>query len=144
MQKGKSELRLCVRIISIVLLMSFWKFPIYAEQPMEHPMNSFKNEMRYYSDLEVDLLIEELTEAAIEAIEKAAGEAARAAFLESLEREAAALHEAQRWRLEAQNNLLAIKANKKNGRKNIFFATVTGILGGIAVGVAGTMILGSR
>jgi len=85
-----------------------------------------------------------LTEAAIEAIEQAAGEAARSAFMESLEREAAALREAQRWRLEAQNNLLAIKAAKRSERKNIFIATVAGILGGIAVGVAGTMILGSR
>ena len=100
--------------------------------------------MRYYSDLEIDLLIEEIREAAHEAIEQAAGEAARAAFIESLERETAALREAQRWRLEAQNNLLAIKATRKNGRKNIFIATVAGILGGIAVGVAGTLILGSR
>ena len=52
--------------------------------------------MRFYSDSEVNCLIDEISEAAYEAIEKAAGEAARAAFLVSVEREAAALREAQR------------------------------------------------
>ena len=106
--------------------------------------------MRYYNDsekespTELHSLIEEIREAAHEAIEQAAGEAARAAFLESLEREATALREAQRWRVEARNNLFAIQAAKSNGRKNTFIATFAGLFGGIAVGVAGTMILGSR
>jgi len=92
----------------------------------------------------VDLLIDEISEAAYEAIEKAAGEAARAAFLASVEREAAALLEAERWRLEAKNNLLAIKEAKKAGVKNTVLGVVIGILGGLSVGVAGTLIIGGR
>ena len=99
MRKNKLRLRRCVKIISIVLLMSFWKFPIYAEPLTELQTNLSESGTRYYSDLEatlvaVDLLIDELTVIALEAIEQAAGEAARAAFLASLEREAAALREA--------------------------------------------------
>jgi hypothetical protein len=92
----------------------------------------------------VDLLIDEISEAAYEAIEQAAGEAAWAAFLASVEREAAALLEAERGRLEAENNLLAIKEAKKAGVKNTVLGVVIGILGGLAVGVAGTLIIGGR
>ena len=80
--------------------------------------------------------------AALEAIDKAAGEAARAAFLASVEREAMALREAaqqqaeaERWRLEAQNNLLAIREAKRTGAKNTVLGVVIGILGGLALGV---------
>ena len=92
----------------------------------------------------MDSLIDEISEAAYEAIEKAAGEAARAAFLESIEREAAALREAERWRFEAENNLMAINAAKKAGVKNTVLGIVIGILGGLAVGVGGTLIIGGR
>ena len=98
--------------------------------------------MRYYSDLEIDWLIDEITQAAYEAIEQAAGEAARAAFLESIEREAAAIRETQRWRLEAENYLLEIQSIRKAGRKNIIFAVSVGILGGFVIGTAGTLIYG--
>jgi hypothetical protein len=103
---------------------------------------------RYYTDSEIELLIDDLTVAALEAIEQAAGEAARAAFLASLEREALLLQaraqqqrEAERWRIEAENNLLAIKAAKRAGVKNTVLGVVIGILGGLAVGVAGTLII---
>jgi len=56
--------------------------------------------MRFYSDLEVELLIDDLTVIALEAIEQAAGEAARAAFLQNLEREAEAMREAARQQAE--------------------------------------------
>ena len=96
----------------------------------------------------MDLLISEISEAAHEAIEQAAGEAAKAAFLISVEREAAAYREAAfqqsealRWRLEAENNLLAIKAAKKKGIKNTVFGVVIGIFSGLAVG---TLIIGGK
>ena len=110
-----------------------------------------ENETKRYSDLEVDLLIGEISEAAYEAIEQAAGEAARAAFLASVEREATALREdslqqaeAERWRLEAEANLLAMKAAKRNGIKNTILGVAIGILGGLAVGIGGTLIIGGR
>jgi len=70
------------------------------------------------------LLIDELTEAALEAIEKAAGEAARAAFLESLERESAVMRENQRLRYEAENL-------RRAGFRNAVIAGVVCFAGGI-------------
>jgi hypothetical protein len=96
--------------------------------------------MRFYSDLEVDLLIEELTEAALQAIEQAASEAARAAILASLERETAALREAQRLRVEAE----WLTQNLRQARKNTVLGVVIGILGGLLVGSTATLIIGRR
>ena len=92
-----------------------------------------ESSMRYYSDLEVDLLIDEITEAALEAIEQAAGEAARAAVLSMVEREAAMLRENQRLRLEAE----AL-------RRNRILIGVISFFGGLFTGVAGTLIIGGR
>ena len=106
--------------------------------------------MRYYSDLEVDclaeldLLIDDLTVAALEAIEQAAGEAARAAFLASLEREAVALREAANQQAEALRWRNEAEIIRRAGIKNTVLAAVIGILGGLAVGIGGTLILGSR
>ena len=100
--------------------------------------------MRFYSDSEIDLLIDEIAKAAHEAIEQAAGEAARAAFLQSMEREGAALYEAQKWRMEAERQRMEIHAVKKAGNKNTVIAVSIGILGGLVLGVAGTLALGSR
>ncbi len=90
--------------------------------------------MRQYSDYEIDILIDDLTEAALEAIDKAAAEGARAAVLASIEREASllqakaeALREAQRWRLEAE----------QRRKKGIWGAVITGLVclaGGFVVG----------
>ena len=98
-----------------------------------------ENETRYYSDSEIDLLIDDLTVAALEAIEQAAGEAARAAFLASLEREAAALQmqklllqDVKKWKKEAG---LA----KKSGVKNAVIAGFVCFLGGVIFGVVGTI-----
>jgi anti-sigma factor RsiW len=93
--------------------------------------------MRLYSDLEVDCLIDEVSEAAYEAIEQAAAEAARAAALAALEREASAMREAQRWRLEAETA-------KRNGIRNAIITGAVCLLGGIAVGIGGTLIIGGR
>jgi hypothetical protein len=82
----------------------------------------------------VDTLIEDLTGAAHEAIEQAAAEAAKAAALASLEREAAAIREAQH--LHSENSRL------KESR--VKTAVVTGIIcffGGLALGAGGIAIL---
>jgi hypothetical protein len=82
----------------------------------------------------VNLLIDDISIAAKEAIEKAAADAAKAAALEMLEREAAAILEAQHWRTEAETA-------KKNGIKNGVLVGVICFLGGLAVGVTGTLII---
>jgi hypothetical protein len=100
--------------------------------------------MRQYSELEVETLIEDLTGAAHEAIEQAAAEAARAAALASLEREASllqakefAIREAQR--LQGENSRLK--------QSKVKTAIVTGIIcffGGLAAGAGTTVILMGR
>jgi hypothetical protein len=85
----------------------------------------------------VDTLIEDLTGAAHEAIEKAAAEAARAAALASLEREAAAIRETQR--LQGENSRLK--------QSRVKTAVVTGLIcffGGLAIGAGATAILAGR
>jgi hypothetical protein len=85
----------------------------------------------------VDTLIEDLSEAAKEAIEQAAGESAKAAALASLEREAAAIREAQR--LQGENSRLR--------KSTVGTAVVTGIVcffGGLAIGAGTTAILTGR
>jgi hypothetical protein len=82
----------------------------------------------------VDTLIEDLTGAAHEAIEQAAAEAAKAAALASLEREAAAIREAQR--LQGENSRLK--------QSRVKTAVVTGLIcffGGLAVGAGGIAIV---
>jgi hypothetical protein len=116
------------KITATVILLSFWTCPVFGAPPMEPAPISEQNEMRFYSDSEIDLLIEDLTIAAQAAIEKAAGEAARAAALASLEREAAALAEAHQWKLKYDNEKKAML------RKMV----ITGALcfaGGFAVGI---------
>ena len=110
-------------------------------------MNSEKT--RYYSDSELNWLIDELTEAAKEAIEKAAAESAKAATLAGLEREAAMLREvtllqadAQFWKLQSQTNLAAITTEKKTGIKNAIITGAVCLIGGLFIGVGGTLFLG--
>jgi uncharacterized protein with von Willebrand factor type A (vWA) domain len=103
-----------------------------------------KNAERFYTDSEIDLLIEEITEAAHEAIEHAASEAAKAAALTALEREVAIMREAQRLRREAELLNQEIVQAKRTGRKNTLLAALIGILGGLAIGVGGTLIIGGR
>jgi hypothetical protein len=129
--------RLCKRILTIVLLISFWKIPVYGEPPTTQTLNSEESGMKRYSEYEVDTLIEDLTEAAHEAIEQAAAEATRAAALASLNREMAALTEAQR--LQGENGRLK--------QSRIKTAIVTGVIclfGGLAVGAGGVLIIGGR
>jgi len=99
----------------------------------------------------VDNLIEELTEAALEAIEQAAAEAAKAMALSMLEREAVAMREATiqqaealRWQLEAERQMKAVKDTKRAGIKNAFIAGAVCLLSGFAIGICGTIYLGGR
>ena len=87
-----------------------------------------ENEMKFWSDLEVELLIDEISEAALEAIEQAAGEAARAAVLAMLEREAAALRQAQMLRIEAEQM-------RKTGVRNAVITGLVCFVGGLVTGV---------
>jgi len=89
----------------------------------------------------VDWLIDEISAAAYEAIERAAAESAKAATLAGLEREAAILREvtliqadAQFWRVQAQTNLLGITAAKKTGVKNAIIAGAVCLFGGLIIG----------
>ena len=141
MQKSKWKLRLCRKSLAIVILLSFLKFPMFAEPPTEQEPNLNTSETRLYSDLEVQILIDEVSQAAFEAIEKVAGEAAKAATLASLEREAAALREAQRWRLEAELKQQVITETKKVGTKNAVITGLICFLGGLAVGIGGTLAI---
>ena len=106
--------------------------------------------MRLYNDFEIeclaelDALIDDLSVAAKEAIEKAAAESAKAAALASVEREAALLQEkmaaareAQRWRNEAETA-------KKDQRKAGLFGLIVGLLGGLTIGVSGALFIGGR
>ena len=149
MWRFNSKLRNCARIMLVVIL---WNFliasPVYANQPMEHTAISSEEGTRFYSDSELDLLIDELSVIAKEAIEKAAAESAKAATLAGLEREAAMLRDlanhqadAQFWRLQAEMNLLAISAAKKAGVKNAVIAGAVCLIGGLIFGVGGTLII---
>ena len=143
MLKGNMLLKSCGRIMSTVTLMSFlMTFPVYGEPPTAPTPILNETETRYYSDSEIDLLIEDITVIAKEAIEKAAAEAAKAAAIASVEREAAAMREAAqqqaealRWRLEAEANVQAITTAKMTGVRN---AVITGLIclaGGLVVGI---------
>jgi hypothetical protein len=107
--------------------------------------------MRLYSDLEINLLIDEISEAALEAIEQAAGEAAKAVVLTVIEREAAAMREAAkqqaealRWRLEAEASYKEIAKTKRTGIKNAIITGAVCLLGGLAIGAGGAFMLGGR
>jgi hypothetical protein len=129
--------RLCGRILAIALLMSSWKIPVYGEPQTTPPMNSEESGTKRYSESEVDTLIEDLTGAAHEAIEQAAAEAARAAVMASLEREATAIREAQR--LQGENSSLK--------QSRVKTAVITGVIcffGGLAIGAGTTVILAGR
>ena len=149
MWRFNSRLKNCARIMLVVIL---WNFliasPVYANQPMEHTAISSEEGTRFYSDSELDLLIDELSVIAKEAIEKAAAESAKAATLAALEREAAMIREvtihqadAQFWKLQAQTNLLGITAAKKAGVKNAIIAGAVCLFGGLIIGVGGTLLI---
>ena len=141
MRKNKRALRLCGRIMAIVILMSFLKFPVYGEPQTTQSENSSEEGTRLYTDSEIDLLIDDISEIAIAAIEQAAAEAARAAALAAIEREACllqakdlALREAERWRYE-------VTALRKS---RITTAVITGLICLLSGLTAGTLITGAH
>jgi predicted transcriptional regulator len=91
--------------------------PMSAQQQTEALTNSTENETRQWSELEVDALIDDLTQAAHEAIEQAAGEAAKAATIAALENQAKALAEIARLQKEKNET-------RKNTIKNLI---ITGL-----------------
>jgi hypothetical protein len=130
--------RCCGRITAIVILMSFLTgFPVFGDPPTAPPMNSAESGTRRYSEYEVDTLIEDLTMAAVEAIEQAAGEAAKAAALASVEREAAAVREAAQ--LRGENSRL-----KQDRAKTAVITGVICFFSGLAIGAGTTAILAGR
>jgi hypothetical protein len=129
--------RNCVKIMAVVILLSFLRFPAFAEQPTAREMNSTEGLTKFYSDTEVSQLIEELSEAAEEAIERATAQAAKAAALASLEREAAAVSAAKLWHTEYRNA-------KSAGVRSAVIAGVICFFGGLAVGAGTIAIIGGR
>jgi hypothetical protein len=130
----KMKFRKCGRIIAVVILMGFWIPPVYGEPPTAQPKNSTENGTRQYSEFEVDTLIEDLTGAAEEAIERAAAEAAKAAALAGIEREATALREAQQWEREYRDA-------RSRGVKNAVITGVICFFSGLVIGAGGVLII---
>jgi len=139
--KNKLKSKNYRKIIALVLLMNFLIFPMYAEPQTEQQTNLSESETRYYSDLEVELLIDDLTVIALEAIEQAAGEAARAAFLYNLEREAEAMREAACQQAEVLRLRNEAEILRRAGIKNNILIGVLCFIGGLAVGVTATILI---
>ena len=152
MWKSKLRLKHCGKITASVILLSLLTTsPVYAEPSITQPLNLTESGTRLYSEYEIDLLIDVLTEAAHEEIQKAAAEAAKEAVLSVIEREAVAMREATiqqaealRWRLEAERQIKAVKEAKRVGIKNAIIAGAVCFFGGLILGVGGTIILGGR
>ena len=135
MRKGNRLLNKCGRIMSIVILLSFLKIPVFGEPLTGQPPTLSEEGTRFYTDLEIDLLIDEISDIAIEAIEQAAAEAARAAAMAALEREAAAYREAELWRREAEQYQLTLRQTQRNGWRNMLIAGLSCLAGGFVAGL---------
>jgi hypothetical protein len=138
-------------MLSIVMLLSFlMTFRVFGDPPMTQSPSLSGNETIYYSSSEIDCLaeldtlIEDLTAAAVEAIEQAAAEAAKAATIAAVERETVLLRDVQYWRFEADLRQQVIEEARKAGVKNTVLGVVLGILGGLALGIGGTLFIGGR
>jgi predicted transcriptional regulator len=110
-------------------------FPLHAEPPRTQNSGLREKEANSYSASEVQTLIDELTESAKEEIERAASEAAKAAVMASLEREAAAIAEARRWQGLYQ-------AEQKDSVKNLVLAGLVCFVVGAAGGVGAVVYSG--
>jgi hypothetical protein len=117
---------------------------VFGEQPTAHGTITTEGSTKFYSDTEVSNLIEELSEAAEAAIERAAGEAARAAAIASLEREALAIREAAHLRAEAIRWQGEYRDAKKAGIKTTVITGVICFFGGLALGAGTVAIIGGR
>ena len=132
-----------LRNTAIVTLMSLSiQYPAFAEPSTEPSAILPEDVTRHYSGSEVTALIDEISLAAYEAIEKAAAESAKAATLAALEREAALMREAHYWRVEAETYQRGITEAIRAGRKNAVIAGALCLFGGFIFGVTGTLVLG--
>jgi hypothetical protein len=132
------RLKRCGKNIAGVLLLGFlMNCPAHGGQPMRESKDFTTGGKNSYSAGEVEALIDELTETAKGEIEKAAAEAAKAAALASVEREAAVIAEAQRWRREYEDA-------KRDGIKNMLLAGALCLIGGFALGAETMMYGGMR
>jgi hypothetical protein len=107
-------------------------FPLFAEPPMRELKGLSEAGTRFYSEAELNQAIDEVSAAAVKEIEAAAADAAKAAAMAGLEREAAQLAEIAR--LEKQNGEL-----KKSGVKNLVIAGLSCFVAGAAL--SGGLIL---
>ena len=145
MRRNKLKLKRYGRITATVILMSFlMRLPAHGELLTTPLMSSGEGGTRRFSDLEIDLLIDYLTAVAEEAIENAAAEATKAVALAALEREAAAMREAAQQQAEAERWRFEADMAKRNGVKNAVLTGLICFLGGLAVGVGGTLIIGGK
>ena len=152
MWKSRLRLRPFGKVTATMILLSLLTTsPVYAEPLITQPPNLTESGTRLYSEYEIDLLIDALTEAAHEEIQKAAAEAAKEAVLSVIEREAAAMREATlqqaealRWRLEAEKQIKAVKEAKRVGIKNAIITGAVCLFGGLVLGVGGAIYLGGR
>jgi hypothetical protein len=149
------------RIWLAVILMSFWKSPVYGKPLMTPPGSLSENGTRQsgasgnmeagsntapycYTEAEVDTLIEELSQAALESIEEAAAKAAKAAALASIEREAKALADRNAALALAAQWEGACKDVKTRGVKNAVITGLVCFFGGLAIGAGTIAIVGGR
>jgi len=144
MRRGRGLLRFCGRITVIVILMSLLNpYQVSGEQLTEQASSLSEGGTKLYSDYEIEILIDDLTEAALDAIEQAAGEAAKAAVLSMVEREAVALQaelamrrEMERWKMEAEVNKQEIIKTKSNGIRNAIIVGLVCLGSGFITGIA--------
>jgi len=138
---GKKGMKLCL-VLPLIFSMNWMGYAMPHTEPGPISMPELE---RYYSDSELQTLIREIAEAAHQAIEVAAGEAARVATLAGLEREATAQVKAKESLLrmiELEGTLVEERAAFR--RKTIKVSLLT-FLGGFAVGLVGmAMTTGGR
>jgi hypothetical protein len=118
------------RMCALGILLSFCGSLGFGAPPKTQRLSSPEKGTPLWSESEVDALIEDLTTAAEEAIAKAAGEAAKAASIASLEREAKALAD--------------LRKAKKSKLKTALITGAVCFFGGVTIGVTGTILIGGR
>jgi hypothetical protein len=104
------------------------KFPVFAERLKTENQSLTESGTRLFSELEVNELIDDLTKAAHEEIEAAAGEAAKAVAIAALEKQAALTREIVKLQKEVQD--VARIASQKTFHNSVMFGCI-----GFAAGV---------
>ena len=114
-------------------------FPAFAGLPKERPPGFTAGSTKFCGGEGLGALIGEIAEAARLSIEEAAGEAAKAATLAGLEREAAALALARRRQAETEELRREAAAAMARGRRGALMAALAGFAAGTA---AALLIMG--